>query len=172
MGVPGLRLSHFLPAVLVLTSVIAAHAQAAPDYERDIKPIFREHCVACHGQVKQKGGLRLDAGALVLKGGKHGAVVAAGKGDDGELIQRVLSREDDHRMPPEGRPLPPDKVETLRRWIDSGAAYPQDEAVPRTPAEHWSFQPVGNPPVPAVRTPPMCEIRSMPLFRQGWRNGR
>ena len=137
--------------MLVLTSVTAAHAQAAPDYERDIKPLFREHCVSCHGQVKQKGGLRLDAGALVLKGGKHGAVVVAGKGDDGELLQRVLSRDDEHRMPPEGRPLPADKVEALRRWISSGAAYPRDEAVPRTPAEHWSFQPVRNPPVPAVK---------------------
>ena len=48
---------------------------ASPDYERDIKPLLRERCYSCHGGVKQKGGLRLDSGSLIHKGGEDGPAV-------------------------------------------------------------------------------------------------
>jgi mono/diheme cytochrome c family protein len=32
----------------------------APDYVKDIKPIFERSCVKCHGPEKRKSGLRLD----------------------------------------------------------------------------------------------------------------
>ena len=126
-------------------------AEPAPDFERDIKPIFKEHCVSCHRQLKQKGGLRLDAGSLVAKGGKHGPAVVAGRESASLLIKRVLAASDDERMPAEGKPLPPEKIELLRRWIDSGAAFPAHEVIAQGPAEHWAFQPVRAPPVPAVK---------------------
>jgi hypothetical protein len=44
-----------------------AAAAPAVDYEKDIKPLLKERCVSCHGSVKQKGDLRLDAGALIDK---------------------------------------------------------------------------------------------------------
>jgi hypothetical protein len=47
---------------------IAPVPLAAVDYARDIKPLLKERCVSCHGSVKQKGDLRLDAGALIDKG--------------------------------------------------------------------------------------------------------
>ena len=41
----------------VLISISARSTIAAPvDYEREVKPIFREHCSACHGVLKQKVG--------------------------------------------------------------------------------------------------------------------
>ena len=115
----------------------------SPDYEREIKPLLKEHCASCHGQMKQKGGLRLDAGALILKGGKHGSVLSSN-----ELMKRVLATDEDKRMPQEGKPLPPEKIELLRRWIDAGAVFPKDEAIPRSPSEHWAFQLVRSPKVP------------------------
>jgi len=126
-------------------------AEPPPDYERDIKPIFKERCGSCHGQMKQKGGLRLDAGSLILKGGKHGAAIAIGKGDESLLLQRVLETNEDKRMPQEAPPLPPEKIDLLRRWIASGAAFPKNETIPLAPAQHWSFQPVPNPRVPVVK---------------------
>ena len=30
------------------------------EFERDIEPILKEHCFACHGPQKQKNGFRLD----------------------------------------------------------------------------------------------------------------
>ena len=32
----------------------------AADYLRDIKPVLKARCYACHGALKQKSGLRLD----------------------------------------------------------------------------------------------------------------
>src|SRR5882757_2499776 len=124
-----LRRSCLPLAVLMMAT--GAWADSTPDYERDIKPIFKEHCGSCHSQLKQKGGLRLDAGALIHKGGKHGPALATGGSDKSLIMQRLLSADPEERMPNEGKPLPTEKIDLLRRWIDSGAAFPKDEVVPR-----------------------------------------
>jgi hypothetical protein len=38
----------------------AAQTPAKVDFEREIQPLFREHCVECHGPSQQMRGLRLD----------------------------------------------------------------------------------------------------------------
>ncbi|WP_233200457.1 DUF1553 domain-containing protein [Blastopirellula marina] len=55
-------------------------------------------------------------------------------------------------MPPlhEGEPLNKDEVTLLRRWIDSGAAAPENEQPERDPLDHWSFRPIERPNVPHV----------------------
>lgn len=138
--------SSFLSAI----SCSTAAPSPAPDYEHEIKPIFRSRCYSCHSRLKQKAGLRLDAGALIHKGGKHGPILS-GKSDASLLIKRVLSGDEDERMPPEGKPLTTEQIELLRRWIDQGAPFPRDEPIPPTAAEHWAFQPVRRPPVPVVK---------------------
>lgn len=134
---------------IVISVLLASFVQAmaALDYEKDIKPIFKERCVSCHGSVKQKGDLRLDAGALISKGGRH-QVIVAGRSDASELMKRVLSADENERMPKEGRGLSEEQIELLRQWIDAGATYPKDEVIPKAPSEHWSFQQVKRPPIP------------------------
>jgi mono/diheme cytochrome c family protein len=139
-------------AAIVIALLAAPAVHAAPvDYTKDIKAIFKDHCVSCHGSVKQKGGLRLDAGALIVKGGKH-QVLEVGNSGSSTLVERVLSADEDERMPPEGRRLTVEQVGLLRQWIDGGAAYPKDEVIPKTPSEHWSFQPVRSPALPQVKS--------------------
>src|SRR5436190_21147620 len=75
--------------VLLMSMAGAAGAETPPDYQREVKVILREHCVTCHGPMKQKGGLRLDAGALIEKGGKHGAALVAGNSNSSLLIERL-----------------------------------------------------------------------------------
>lgn len=123
----------FLFAILI---ALSAHAVTAADYLKDIKPLLKERCVSCHGSVKQKGDLRLDAGALIDK-----SVHA-------ELIHRVTSHDEDERMPPEGARLTESQVEALKHWFATGAPFPSDEVIPKKPSEHWSFQPVKRPEVP------------------------
>lgn len=136
-----------LSLIAVLLFPLAA---GAVDYEHDVKKLLRDRCISCHGSVKQEGGLRLDAGALILKGADQ-PVVRAGQSSESELIKRVLSEREDDRMPPEGARLTAAQVELLQQWIDAGAKFPPDETIPKTPSEHWSFQPVRRPEVPAVR---------------------
>ena len=49
-------------------------ADGQVDYLKQIKPVLRERCFACHGALKQEAGLRLDTAALAIKGGDSGAV--------------------------------------------------------------------------------------------------
>ncbi len=120
--------------------VLGVYAFALPvmavDYVKDIKPLLKERCISCHGSVKQKGDLRLDAGVLIQKDVHHA------------LLERVASGDEDERMPPEGKRLSAEQIELLRQWIAAGAPFPKDEAIPKKPSEHWSFQPVQRPPVP------------------------
>ncbi|MFZ9992470.1 MAG: c-type cytochrome domain-containing protein, partial [Opitutales bacterium] len=48
-------------------------------FEKEVRPVLAEHCYKCHGEKKQKSGLRLDAREFVLKGGEVGPVVVPGK---------------------------------------------------------------------------------------------
>ena len=52
--------------------LMASTSFAAVDFETQIKPIFDEHCIKCHGPEKQKSDLRLDSRASILKGGDLG----------------------------------------------------------------------------------------------------
>jgi len=147
----------FLPAVMLLlvggVSLSAATAPPSPSkgdvtFGRDILPILSEHCFKCHGNEKQKGGLRLDSKAAALKGGDSGKVITPGRSADSTLIHLVAGLDADKIMPPKGEPLTPEQIAVLRAWIDQGANWPDDGNVARVRSEHWSLQPLKLPPVP------------------------
>lgn len=106
-------------------------AEARKFHDR-VLPILRDQCFRCHGD-KDKGGLRLNSRAAVLKGGNsESPAVAPGNLDESELIARVRSTEADERMPPGGSPLSNEQIKTLEEWVKSGAVWP---APPIEPAE-------------------------------------
>ena len=135
------------PALLL--AAVTVGAPPAPDYLRDIKPLLQQKCVACHGAVRQKAGLRLDAAPLILKGTKRGPVVVPGKPDESLLIEVVA--DEPARMPPkaEGEHLSATDIGTLKEWIRLGAKMP-DEAIPPGPKDHWAYQPPKRSPVSAA----------------------
>jgi len=126
-----------------------AAGTAPVDYLRDIKPLLMERCAICHGALKQKANLRLDASPLWRKGGESGAVIVPGKPEESLLLDAVLGANGVTRMPLEGEPLKAEQIALLRRWIADGAAAP-DEAIPEDPLAHWAFQPPQRPAPPAV----------------------
>jgi len=140
-------------ASLLLVSLPAAAAD--PDYVRDIKPLFKAKCYACHGAVRQKAGLRLDAGQLILKGAKRGEVIVPGKPEK-SLLMTMISPHGQERaeMPPEGEgeTLSEKDVSLIREWIKSGARAP-DELVPEGPQAHWAYQPPRKTKVPGAGNP-------------------
>ncbi|MBX2895254.1 MAG: hypothetical protein KF763_07420 [Cyclobacteriaceae bacterium] len=99
--------------------------QQAHFYNDLVKPILDSKCYSCHGSGKQKGKLRLDAPEHILKGGKGGVVLVAGKVDESELINRTLLPldDDDHMPPKEKAQLTPIEIEILKLWISSGADF-------------------------------------------------
>ena len=113
------------PAALRLNSDLAKQ----PVFGALIQPILQRRCVACHGPEKKKADLSLESYETMLKGGKDGPVLIAGKAFDSPIIQRLLlpTNDEDH-MPPEGKPQPTQaEITALQWWIDCGA--PPDKAV-------------------------------------------
>ena len=109
--VPGVRIlkrdSQFMRIILSLLALVlaATTAFAAPvDYEREVKPIFREHCAACHGVLKQNGSLRVDTGASLRQGGDSGPAVVPGKPADSELVKQITPGKDGKGLMPKSGP--------------------------------------------------------------------
>jgi hypothetical protein len=133
-----------------LAGLCALPAVAEPvDYGRDVKPLLRARCCACHGALKQKAKLRLDTADAIHRGGRHGPAVQPGEPAASLLIERVTETDAARRMPPEGRPLSGQEVTALRTWIVQGAKGPADEKPEVDPRSHWAFRPPVRTALPA-----------------------
>jgi mono/diheme cytochrome c family protein len=126
--------------------------QQAQFFEARVRPLLVEHCVRCHGRQKQKGGLRLDSSAALLKGSDNGAVVTAGDPEN-SLLVKAIRYDSTPKMPPKQK-LAPEAIDTLTTWVKMGAPWPE---LPRAekPQEawkrHWAFQPIRKPALPHVQ---------------------
>lgn len=143
-----LRFLPFIALAVMATGELLAADKI--DYAQRIKPVLRERCYACHGVLKQAGGLRLDTAALAIQGGDSGSAIQPGNIEDSPLLERISAKEESARMPPEGEPLKPDEIAAIRTWISQGAAAPADEKPERDPRDHWSFKSPVRPPLPTV----------------------
>ncbi len=148
-----------LGATLVLGLVASGVAAEAPtvDYERQIKPILREKCFACHGALKQESSLRVDTVASMREGGDLGAAIVPGDPEASLLFQRVRSDEAGDRMPLEGVYLSDEQLKMLETWIAEGAVGPENEQPDPDPRDHWSFRSPQRPQVPAAPEGESCE---------------
>ncbi len=117
-------------------------------FETKVRPLLAENCYACHGDDKQKGGLRLDSREAILTGGESGAAIVAGNIDDSLMLQAV--RYESHEMPPDKK-LPDESIGVLDEWVRRGAPWAKAGAAAMKKAERgfsneerawWALQPV------------------------------
>lgn len=120
----------FALAGLLPEALLAADASTA----REARVILRASCWGCHGAEKQKGRLRLDSHDAVLKGGKSGAAIFPGHAARSILYERLISADEDERMPKGAKALAPEQIATIQAWIDQGASWEDDSA-------YWAFVP-------------------------------
>ncbi len=135
---------------------------AAPvNFSREVLPLLSDKCFYCHGpdEKHRKAGLRLDLESAAKAPGKNGAAVVPGKAADSLLLQRILSSDPDELMPPPEvhKELSAPQKETLRRWIDEGAAW----------GRHWAFAPLIRPEPPAGTANPIDRFVEARLRREG-----
>jgi hypothetical protein len=121
----GLTITGAIPALAQYSS---APVQAKAGHQRSTTSVrFGRFCrrvaSACHGPRQQQSGLRLDLRQNALRGGDYGVVIVPGKAAESKLLQRLLGSDAGLQMPPTGA-LPPDEIDVLRAWIDSGAEMP------------------------------------------------
>ena len=143
-----MRPSLFAALLVGCAGSLASGAQI--DYLTQIKPLLSVKCYSCHGALKQRSGLRLEARQLMIRGGENGQVIVPGNSRESALVARITADEAD-RMPPasEGAALTADEIELIRQWIDQGAESPA-ESIPADPRDHWAFRPLERPDVPDV----------------------
>ncbi|MFN5532122.1 MAG: DUF1553 domain-containing protein [Planctomycetaceae bacterium] len=154
-GTQRLALFAWLAVPLVLALGSALRAEDAPpgsprpvQFTRDIRPLFKNRCFACHGSLKQTASLRVDTAAALLAGGDSGPSVTPSDPAGSLLLQKVLAEPAAGRMPPEGEPLTAAQIDMLRRWIAAGAPAPEQESPEPDPRAHWAFQPPVKRPLP------------------------
>ena len=123
-------------AIVAGISSNASAADTAIDFNRDIRPILSDNCYACHGpdEVHREGGFRLDRkGSAFGKAESEAVVIVPGKPELSELIARIVTDEEDLRMPPADstKSLTREQIELLKKWVAQGAVW----------QEHWAFIP-------------------------------
>jgi len=136
--------------------LLAAQAsQSQVDFKRDIEPIFAANCYQCYGAKKASSQLRLDVKAAAMKGGLSGAVIVPGNSKDSRLLHRIQGLNDEARMPIGGAPLKADQIALIKRWIEEGASWPENQSAIRNPQsaiqQHWAFVAPVRPALPAVK---------------------
>jgi ankyrin repeat protein len=95
------------------------------DFARDVRPIFEEHCIECHGDDKQMNSFRLDRRSDAMRGGTI-TVIGPGSAQSSRLYLRLIGQRYGARMPFKQDPLSPAEIDTIKRWIDQGAVWPDE----------------------------------------------
>ncbi|MGB2428772.1 MAG: c-type cytochrome domain-containing protein [Akkermansiaceae bacterium] len=104
----------------------AATAEVITDpvvYTNIIHPILEQKCISCHGEKKQKSGLRMDSYAALLDGGEETDCLIPGDTEQSAMVSYLhLPMEDDLHMPPEGKKqLTQQEIEIIEWWVKIGA---------------------------------------------------
>ncbi|WP_053061129.1 PSD1 and planctomycete cytochrome C domain-containing protein [Rhodopirellula islandica] len=126
-------------------------------FEAEIRPILVEHCIACHGESEQSGGLRLDSKPALIQGGDSGPLLSGPLPSDvsaDSLLLEAVRRSDNIAMPPD-QPLDPPQVTAIETWVAMGMPWPESSSQLQSAAmenakDHWAFQSVKNPLVPRL----------------------
>src|SRR6187402_761493 len=123
-----MRCPRLLLSLVVVTCCAAAARGAEVDYLRDVKPLLKQHCYACHGALHQEAKLRVDTGGLIRKGGETGPAAVVGKPlGESPIVRRITATDPAVRMPHEGKPLTDEQIAIIKAWIEQGANSPADE---------------------------------------------
>ncbi len=137
----------FFCIVLTLHS-FAADPSSSDFFEKKIRPLLSEHCYECHGEKKQKGGLRLDSREGWVRGGDSGTALIPYDAAKSRVVQAVRHGDPDFQMPPEYK-LSTQQIADLERWVNSGAPDPRSRNVSPLSVKnsdiekgrkHWAYQ--------------------------------
>ena len=156
-------IASFFALVSLLWGVSFADEKAdLKFFENEVRPLLSDSCFSCHGEEKQKGGLRLDHIDFINKGGEsEEPLFVSGKPEESLVIEMVKRLDEDYSMPPKGADaLSPEKIAVLEKWIAQGAPWPSTDVAAGgkvdengfTEDDHqwWAIQPVVDPKVPTV----------------------
>jgi hypothetical protein len=150
-----------LPLIFLIClagTAFSAEPEVLKFFENEVRPVLANRCYECHGEKKQKGGLRVDHIAHLKAGGDTGAALVPGKPEESLIIEAIRRTDADFAMPPK-EVLPEKERAVLEKWVAMGAPWPETEASQAVVAKgefseeqrrFWSFQPLAEVTVPEV----------------------
>ncbi len=163
MSLIAISISVFATPGSIIANEKLQDVDEAAFFKEHIEPILVAKCLECHGSEK-KGGLDLRTAELALEGGESGPAIERKQPAESLLYEYVL----DEEMPPE-HPLSDEEIESLKRWIEMGAYFPQQPldlfaatSKSRAGYDWWSLQPLGS------KEPPRVDHASLDDSLQAW----
>jgi hypothetical protein len=153
---------------IVLTAILAVlvfhvppcHAveDGVPGFEKDILPLFQQHCVKCHRDKPKRAGLDLSTAAGLAAGSESGPVLVKGSAVKSVLFEKIEGR----TMPPPEKKdrLSDHEIAMIRKWIEGGApglesrrvtAQAKERVVTDRDRAFWAFRKPIASPLPTVR---------------------
>ncbi|MGL4419074.1 MAG: c-type cytochrome domain-containing protein, partial [Gemmataceae bacterium] len=147
-----------LGLIILLSLGVRLQGGEPVSFIRDVAPILKENCFACHDVKKKQGKYDMTTYRRIIAGGVGGAAIEHGKPADSELWSLMVTDEK-RRMPPrdKGEAVPASQAAVIAQWIREGAkldAGLDAEAdilrelrrrwTPPTPPESYRFAPPVN----------------------------
>lgn len=137
-------------------------------FDDHIKPIFHEHCTACHSESDKSSDLALDSYGGALAGGSSGKVIDEGNTGASRLFALITHAERPF-MPPDQDPIPKEQIALVKTWIEQGMPENSGSKIKRSNTAAAAMlatvsigKPDGPPPMPEslLREPVMETERS------------
>jgi len=105
---------------------VASIDQTVPvSYAKDIAPVFKKSCIACHNATKAKAKLNLESVSVMMKGSDSGEVIVPGNAEESLVFLQAAHQEEEFMPPPKNKSnapnLSPKELALLKLWIDQGA---------------------------------------------------
>lgn len=99
---PRSLVSSVLGAACLFAGFLPAQTPGKVNFRRDIRPLFQEHCIGCHGPLQQMGGMRLDqrSSAMAIR---LGTTIGPGNAEASRLYLKLAGTKYGVRMPPARR---------------------------------------------------------------------
>ncbi|WZO99262.1 DUF1553 domain-containing protein [Isosphaeraceae bacterium EP7] len=167
-----IRIGHPAAGAFALLLALGATSVAGgdktperPDFTSEVAPIFKT-CLHCHGATDPKGELSLSTVAHLIEG----EYVVPGNPAESPLIEAISPGPDGKRpkMPKGEDALSAAQVETLRKWVASGAEWPQGlvlEERKKADRSWWSLRPLVD---AQPRTEAELRALTTRAFPHGW----
>ena len=123
--------------LLLCLAIPAACMGKEINFEAEIASLLESRCVSCHNADQANGDIRLDDAEQVA------STISLDDPDSSLLIEQVSGAEP--LMPKDGKPLSQSEITALRKWIASGAPWPEGRTLQDKPLRDlnwWSLKPI------------------------------
>ena len=134
---------RIISMLLIMGLTALANATEPISFNKQIRPILADRCYACHGpdSAQRVSDMRLDQQETTFQELPSGEFpVVKGKPNESAVIHRIVSDDDEIKMPPvdSGKTLTQQEIELIQQWISEGADW----------NKHWAYEAPQHSPLP------------------------